>query len=88
MASRSPSQRWCSTRVPPGPSTATYTVPTGFCGVPPPGPAIPVVASPQSVPNMRRTPLAIARATSALTAPWAVSAWGLTPRARTFAMLA
>ena len=44
-------------------------MPTGFSGVPPPGPAIPVSATPTSAPSRSRTPSAIACATSADTAP-------------------
>jgi TrmH family RNA methyltransferase len=51
----------------------TYTRPTGFSGVPPVGPAMPVVETPTSTPRARRTPAAMAAATSALTAPWAMS---------------
>ena len=40
----------------------TYIVPTGFSGVPPDGPAIPVVEIPISVPNASRTPRAISLA--------------------------
>ena len=37
------------------------TVPTGFSGVPPPGPAMPVTASAKSEPNFSRAPRAISR---------------------------
>ena len=33
--------------VPSGPTAARWTVPTGFAGVPPPGPAIPVTPTPE-----------------------------------------
>ena len=46
-------------------------VPTGFCGVPPPGPAMPVMATQTSAPVRSRTPSAIATATGSLTAPCA-----------------
>lgn len=48
---------------------AIQTVPTGFSGVPPPGPAIPVVATEKSVSSLSNTPAAIASAHSLLTAP-------------------
>ena len=41
---------------PPGEATPTNTVPTGFAGVPPSGPAMPVMATPQAVPPMRQMP--------------------------------
>ena len=44
-------------------------VPTGFSGVPPSGPAMPVTARPKSLPAARRIPVAMARAQAALTAP-------------------
>ncbi len=48
-----------------------HTVPTGFDGVPPDGPAIPVVDSPMSVRAAPRIPDAIDSAVSLLTAPCA-----------------
>ena len=50
-------------------ATATQMVPTGFEGVPPPGPAMPLVAMAISAPNFREAPLAIASATGIETAP-------------------
>jgi hypothetical protein len=43
---RLPMKRCSATRVPPGDATAIYTKPTGFSGVPPVGPAMPVVPMP------------------------------------------
>ena len=48
---------------------ASHTVPTGFSGVPPSGPAMPLTATARSTPIRSRAPLAIARTTSSLTAP-------------------
>src|SRR5438876_1028038 len=50
---------------------ASHTVPTGFSGVPPPGPAIPVTAMVQSAENSRCAPSAIARTVASETAPYA-----------------
>ena len=58
-----------SEKVPSGPDTAIQTVPTGLSGVPPAGPATPVVALPYTEPVARRTPSAICSATGRLTAP-------------------
>ncbi len=49
--------------------TETQTMPTGFSGVPPPGPAMPVMPTPTSAPNRPRAPSARATATSGETAP-------------------
>ena len=51
-------------------STQKHTVPTGFSSVPPPGPAIPVIATAVSAPKRASAPSAIAAATSGETAPW------------------
>ena len=51
---RAPGQPNSSTRSPIGPATAVYTSPTGFSGVPPPGPATPVIA----IADVRAEPLA------------------------------
>ena len=48
---------------------AKWTSPTGFSGVPPPGPAMPVIATARSAGEWASAPSAIARATSSLTAP-------------------
>ena len=48
---------------------AIQTSPTGLSGVPPPGPEIPEVAIPKSLPNRSRTPSAIARTDASDTAP-------------------
>ena len=53
-----------SEKVPSGPDTAIQTVPTGLSGVPPEGPATPVVAMPYTEPVARRTPSAICSATA------------------------
>ena len=45
------------------------TKPTGLSGVPPPGPAIPVVEHETVLEHRDRTPAAIAKATGSLTAP-------------------
>ena len=50
---------------------ATTTVPTGFSGEPPPGPAMPVTATATSAPARARMPSTIASATGSLTAPCA-----------------
>ena len=49
--------------------TAIKINPTGFSGLPPVGPAIPVVAIPTFTPNLAQTPSTIATATASLTAP-------------------
>ena len=61
---------------PSGPATQRCTVPTGFSGVPPPGPATPVIPTPTSAPNRARAPSARATATSGLTAPCSASDLG------------
>src|SRR5262245_57073974 len=63
----------------PGTAAAMYTVPTGFAGVPPSGPAMPVTAIPHGEPDMRQMPAAIASATGALTAPCSRSIASGTP---------
>src|SRR3984893_14473609 len=71
--SRPPTKLNVLTRVSHAPSciqaAAIMTVPTGFSGVPPEGPAIPVTPTARSLPEMRRTLVAIASATGSLTAP-------------------
>ena len=47
-------------------AAAIQTVPTGFSGVPPPGPAMPEVATAQSQPNTRIAPNAICSTTGRL----------------------
>src|SRR6185503_17184058 len=54
-----------------GVDTWKYTSPTGFSSVPPSGPATPVTATPTSTASRSLTPVAIASATSAETAPCA-----------------
>ena len=51
-------------------ATQMQTVPTGLSGVPPPGPAIPVMPIPRDAPNREAAPAASAAATSADTAPY------------------
>ncbi len=50
-------------------ATAIHIVPTGFLSVPPPGPAIPDVATEKSVLNQSPAPSAILFTTFSLTAP-------------------
>jgi hypothetical protein len=50
-------------------ATAKCTSPTGFSGVPPSGPAMPVMAAASVAGVLARTPLAMASAVSRLTAP-------------------
>ncbi len=50
-------------------AVAKTTVPTGFEGVPPPGPAIPVIATATSASDAASAPRAIAQAVATLTAP-------------------
>lgn len=69
-------------------ATAIHTVPTGFSGVPPSGPAIPVVAKEKSLPVRFRTPVAIASAHSRLTAPWVSIIFAGTPNTPVFTELA
>ena len=68
----------------PSTSTATHTVPTGLSAVPPSGPAMPVMPTPTAVPSRSRTPCAISRAVSSLTAPNAISVASRTPSCCTF----
>src|SRR6476646_11956682 len=66
--------------VPPSLSfTLKQTVPTGFSALPPPGPAIPVIAIAVSAPNRLSAPAAIASATGSDTAPWVSIRCGSTP---------
>jgi acetoin utilization deacetylase AcuC-like enzyme len=85
---RSPKSTRSRSNRPPGWATAQWTSPTGFSGVPPVGPAMPVMARATSAPQARRAPSAMAAATSALTAPWARMTSSLTPTSRVFAVLA
>src|SRR5213594_1805438 len=61
------------------------TVPTGFVGVPPSGPAMPVMASPHGAPARVAIPRAIASAHGALTAPCVVRIDSGTPSSSSFA---
>ncbi len=69
-------------------ATQTHTVPTGFSSEPPPGPATPVIATPIDVPSARRTPSAIASATSWETAPTRSISSAGTPASAVLASLA
>ena len=66
---RSPGKWKVAVAVPSGVAKAMQTVPTGFSGVPPEGPAMPDVATAQSAPSALRAPSAICRATGSETAP-------------------
>ena len=74
-------QRECT---PSGVATAIQTVPTGLPGVPPVGPAMPVVEMPYVAPVARRTPSAICSATLRLTAPYRFRLSGSTPSSAVF----
>src|ERR1051325_10067413 len=50
ISSRSPTYWAVNAFDPTGVSTPIETVPTGFAGVPPPGPAMPVIPTPTSAP--------------------------------------
>ncbi len=67
--------------------TVKQTVPTGLSGVPPPGPAIPVIATAVSAPKRCRAPAAIASATGSDTAPCASMSAASTPSSWIFASL-
>ena len=69
---------------PSGVATAIQTVPTGLPGVPPVGPAMPVVEMPYVAPVARRTPSAICSATLRLTAPYRFRLSGSTPSSAVF----
>ena len=61
MRSRSP-EKWKRTLCAGAPERLTIptkTVPTGLVRLPPAGPAIPVIATPQSAPKRRLTPAAM-----------------------------
>ncbi len=64
---------------------ASHTVPTGFSGVPPPGPAIPLTATATSAPERSRAPSAIALTTGSLTAPQRFRTSSGTPSISVFA---
>src|SRR5438046_9060721 len=71
ISSRSPGNTRRTARAAVWTRAANHTVPTGFSGVPPPGPAIPVTAMVQSAEKRRCAPSAIARTVSSETAPYA-----------------
>ena len=62
------------------------TVPTGRSGVPPPGPAIPLIAIPRSALLYVKAPTTISPTTSSLTAPKDLSVALETPRILCFEM--
>jgi hypothetical protein len=76
-----------SVRPPSASFTVKQTVPTGFSGVPPPGPAIPVIATAISAPKRCNAPAAIASATGSDTAPLASISAGSTPSSSALASL-
>ena len=59
-AARSPGSRSSIDSSAPGAAACRWTSPTGFSGVPPPGPATPVTDTPTSAPSASRTPCAMA----------------------------
>src|SRR5262249_60810830 len=65
IASRSPGISRSSASSPAGVEAWMYTSPTGFPGVPPPGPAIPVTEMPTSASSRSRPPAALAAAAPA-----------------------
>ena len=73
MSSRLPVRASCRTCISVPADRATNTVPTGLPRSSPSGPARPVTATAMSAPVSSRTPIAIARATGADTAPHSVS---------------
>jgi SHS family lactate transporter-like MFS transporter len=68
--------------------TVKQTVPTGLSSVPPPGPAIPVIAIAVSAAKRLNAPSAIASATGSDTAPFAAIRSGSTPSSSVFASFA
>ena len=65
-----------------------HTVPTGFPGTAPSGPAMPVTATARCAPVRRSAPRAMARATASLTAPSRREPSADTPRLRTLGLVA
>ena len=63
------------------------TVPTGFCSLPPSGPAMPVMAMPTCVFARSRAPFAICSAIGALTAPCTDRSLSETPSSSNLAAL-
>nr|GFD22483.1 hypothetical protein [Tanacetum cinerariifolium] len=70
----------CRLTVPLGVAQAMQMVPTGLRAVPPPGPAMPLVARATSHPRRARAPSAISRTVASLTAPCWARVSALTPR--------
>ncbi len=70
-----------------GVAAAIHTVPTGFPGTAPPGPAIPEVAIAQSVPRILQAPVAICSTTCWLTAPYFSKSIDETPNMLCFTVL-
>ena len=87
MCPRPPGSRTERSSRPAGPATLRQTVPTGFSGVPPPGPAMPVMPIPYCAPKRARAPSASAAATSGETAPWRSISAGGTAASATLASL-
>src|SRR4051812_2160840 len=77
-AGRSPSKCISSLDRRPATEKPNHTVPTGFSGLPPLGPATPVTATLTCACEWRSAPNAIARATTSLTAPCESMAAGST----------
>ena len=65
-----------------------HTVPTGFCGVPPADPAMPVIPTPIDAPVRALIPSASATATGSLTAPCAAISAGGDARERRLQLVA
>src|SRR5690606_3046689 len=82
---RLPEIWWHSLSVPSGCIQANHTVPTGFVGVPPPGPAIPLTATLKRDDAFVAAPSAMALTTSSLTAPCRFSNRSSTPKRRCLA---
>jgi len=72
---------------PPRVASANTTVPTGFFSLPPPGPAMPVIATAVSAWLCFNAPCAIAQATAIDTAPKVSRMSRLTPTASILASL-
>lgn len=64
-----------------------HTVPTGLASLPPPGPAMPLVAIATFAPVTRKAPADISRTTGRLTAPLSFNVLALTPRTPVFMLL-
>ena len=69
----------------PGAASPMNTVPTGLAGVPPSGPAMPVMARPQAAPERSQMPRTMASAHAWLTAPCVLRISSDTPSSSCFA---